>query len=78
MAVADNTSAKPPAGDTHRLTAVRSGRWWAIKVEDLPGCYSQARRRSRIESMARDAIALWFGVDQDEVGPLVISFTEPS
>ncbi|MCQ3811760.1 MAG: type II toxin-antitoxin system HicB family antitoxin [Acidimicrobiia bacterium] len=63
--------------DTHRLTVGRSGKWWAIKADSLPGCHSQARRRAKIESTARDAIALWFDADEDEVGPLVVTFAEP-
>jgi predicted RNase H-like HicB family nuclease len=43
--------------------ARRSGGWWAIDVPELPGVYSQARRLDRVESMARDAIALFLDVD---------------
>ena len=43
--------------------ARRSGSWWAIDVPELPGVYSQARRLVRVESMARDAIALFLDVD---------------
>ena len=31
--------------------------WWAIRVAELPGVFSQARRLERVEAMARDAIA---------------------
>jgi predicted RNase H-like HicB family nuclease len=41
----------------------RSGSWWAIDVPELPGVYSQARRLDRVESMARDAIALFLDAD---------------
>ena len=41
----------------------RSGAWWAIDVPELPGVYSQARRLDRVESMARDAIALFLDAD---------------
>ena len=43
--------------------ARRSGSWWAIDVPELSGVYSQARRLDRVESMARDAIALFLDVD---------------
>ena len=43
--------------------ARRSGTWWAIDIPELPGVYSQARRLDRVESMARDAIALFLDVD---------------
>lgn len=41
-----------------KVLAERSGGWWAITVGELPGVFSQARRRDEIEAMARDAIAL--------------------
>lgn len=77
MSIARDTDAQPSVSDTHHLTIVRSGRWWAIRADDLPGCHSQARHRTKIEAMARDAIALWFGADVSEVGPLVVEFADP-
>lgn len=77
MSIAHGTDAQPLVGDTHHLTVVRSGRWWAIKADNLPGCYSQTRRRAKIEANARDAIALWFDADRAEVGPLVVNFANP-
>ena len=56
MSIARDTHAQPSVSDTHHLTVVRSGKWWAIKADNLPGCHSQARRRTKIEAMARDAI----------------------
>ncbi len=76
MSLAPDTDAQPSVSDTHHLTVIRSGKWWAIKAENLPGCHSQARRRAKIESAARDAIALWFDADEGEVGPLVVNFAE--
>jgi predicted RNase H-like HicB family nuclease len=32
--------------------------WWAIRVAELPGIFSQAKRLDKVEDMARDAIAL--------------------
>ena len=78
MSIAHDTDAQPSVGDTHHLTIVRSGKWWAIKADSLPGCHSQTRRRSKVEATARDAIALWFNADQDEVGPLVINVATPN
>ena len=77
MAIASDTGAQPSVSDTHHLTVVRSGRWWAIKADNLPGCHTQARRRSKIEATAREAIALWFDAGEAEVGSLVVSFAEP-
>ncbi len=48
---------------SYTARARRSGAWWAIDVPELPGVFSQARRLDRVESMARDAIALFLGVD---------------
>ncbi len=74
MVTASHTGTSPSIGDSHPLTVVRSGSWWAIKADNLPGCHTQARRRSKIERTAREAIALWFDADEAEVGPLIISF----
>ena len=54
------------AGDVRPLyTAVaeRDDAWWAITVAELPGVFSQVRRLDRVESMARDAIAMLLDVD---------------
>lgn len=48
---------------TYTARARRSGSWWAVDVPELPGVFSQARRLDRVESMARDAIALFLDVD---------------
>ena len=77
MSLAPDTDTQPSASDTHCLTVVQSGRWWAIKANNLPGCHSQARRRAKIESTTFDAIARWFDADEAEVGPLVVTFAEP-
>ena len=50
---------------TYTVNAERSGAWWAITVAELPGVFSQARRLDQIESMARDAIALWLDSPKD-------------
>lgn len=39
--------------------------WWAIRVAELPGVFSQARRLDRVEAMARDAVALLLDVAPD-------------
>ena len=50
-----------------RYTALveRSGQSWAIRVAELPGVFSQARRLDRVEYMARDAISLLLEVPAD-------------
>lgn len=42
----------------YRAVAERDGSWWAIRVPEVRGVYSQARRLADVEAMARDAIAL--------------------
>jgi predicted RNase H-like HicB family nuclease len=56
---------------TYRVTAVRSGRWWAIEVPELRGVHSQARRLDQVESMAREVIALMLEVPEDSFDVVV-------
>jgi predicted RNase H-like HicB family nuclease len=50
---------------TYTALAQRSGTWWAIRVAELPGIFSQARRLERVEYMARDAISLLLDIPPD-------------
>jgi predicted RNase H-like HicB family nuclease len=50
---------------TYTARAVRSGKWWAIEIEELDGVYSQALRLDQAEAMARDAIAATLDVSPD-------------
>lgn len=43
----------------------RSGRWWAVHVPEVPGVFTQARRLDQVESIVRDALALFLGVPAD-------------
>src|ERR1035437_539220 len=43
---------------TYEARAARNGRWWSIEVRQLRDVHSQARRLDRVESMAREAIAV--------------------
>ncbi len=49
----------------YEVSIKRSGRWWAIRVPELRGVFSQALHRDDVEPMARDAIALYLDVPQD-------------
>ena len=49
----------------YTVTAERGEGWWAIRVVELPGVFSQARRLDRVEAMARDAIALLLDIPPD-------------
>lgn len=50
---------------TYTVRTVRNGRWCAIRVAELPSIYSQASIGHQVESMARDAIALYLDVKPD-------------
>ena len=43
----------------------RSGDWWAINVPELRSVYTQARRLEKVETVVRDAIALFLDVAPD-------------
>jgi hypothetical protein len=43
--------------------AERSGGWWAVRVRELPGVFTQARRLDQVESMVRDALAAYLDTD---------------
>jgi predicted RNase H-like HicB family nuclease len=47
---------------TYTVQARRSGGWWAISVPELKGVHTQARRLDQVETMAREAIALFLDV----------------
>ena len=62
---------------SHRVQVVRSGNWWAITVPELDGVFSQARRLDQVEARAREAIALFLDVEEDEVGELDVVVVPP-
>jgi predicted RNase H-like HicB family nuclease len=43
----------------YTVIAERDGGWWSVRVPDLPGVFTQARRLDQVEPLVRDAIALW-------------------
>ena len=63
---------------THTALAERDGTWWAIRVLELPGVFSQARRLERVECMARDAISLLLQVEPDSFDVVVTEVLAPS
>jgi len=48
-----------------KVTAVaeRSGRWWAVRVVEMPGAFTQAPRLDQVPTMAADAVATLADVD---------------
>lgn len=48
-----------------RYTAVaeRSGGWWAVRVREQPGVFTQAKRLDQVEPVVRDALAAYLDLD---------------
>jgi predicted RNase H-like HicB family nuclease len=42
---------------TYRAVATYADKWWAVRVPELPGVFTQARKWDEIPDMVRDAIA---------------------
>ena len=59
----------------YRVTAERDGRFWLLRVAELPGVFTQVRRLEQAPEMIRDAIALMLDVPADtfevEVEPML-------
>ena len=62
---------------TYTALAERGNGWWAITVPELRGVFSQARRLGRVESMARDAIALFLDIPADSFEVTVREVIDP-
>ncbi len=45
--------------------------WWAIRISELPGVFSQAKRLDRVEVTAGDAIALFLDIAPDSFDVVV-------
>jgi hypothetical protein len=52
---------------TYTALVVRSGRWWAIRIAELPGIYSQARKSRDIAALAREATAMTLDVPEKDI-----------
>ncbi|WP_370145753.1 type II toxin-antitoxin system HicB family antitoxin [Streptacidiphilus sp. EB129] len=50
----------------YRVTAQRSGDWWALSVPDLPGVHSQTKRLDQAEGEIREAIALMLDCEPED------------
>lgn len=51
----------------YRVTARRSGDWWALQVPDLPGVFSQAKRLDTAGAAAQEAIAAMLDIEPEDV-----------
>jgi len=50
--------------------ATRSGKWWAVRVPEIDGLFTQARRLDQVPEMVADAAMLLDGVEVEvEVVP---------
>jgi predicted RNase H-like HicB family nuclease len=60
---------------TYGVSAERDGRWWFVRVPEVPGAITQARRLDQVEAMAREVVSLLLEVAPDsfdlEVRPAV-------
>ena len=52
---------------TYHANAVRSGKWWAVEVAEVPGVLTQGRNLVDAARMAREAVALVLDTDEAEV-----------
>jgi hypothetical protein len=43
----------------------RSQRWWAIRIPEVPGAFSQARRLDQVERLVRDVVSLALEIPPD-------------
>lgn len=61
-----------------KITAVacRSGNWWAIRIPEVDGAYTQARRLDQVPAMAADAAAMLSDIDPAEIEVTVQSHTD--
>jgi len=62
---------------TYTALAERDGTWWSIRVAELRGVFSQARRLGQVEFMARDAISLLLVVPADSFDVTVREVLDP-
>ena len=63
---------RPAPGDTFHVRTEPGGGWWGITIDELANVFAQTRRHEDIEAEARSAIAFWFGVDESQVGEVVV------
>jgi len=54
-----------------QVKARRSGDWWALSVDGMPGVHSQVRVLAKAEAAIKEAIALVHDSDPDELAVVV-------
>ena len=52
-----------------KVTAVaeRSGNWWAVRVPEFPGVFTQARRLDQVRATTADAVAAFLDIPAEDV-----------
>jgi predicted RNase H-like HicB family nuclease len=50
---------------TYTAHCEREGGWWIVTVPELDGVFTHARRLDQVETLVRDAIALWLETEPD-------------
>jgi predicted RNase H-like HicB family nuclease len=50
---------------TYTVSAQRDGRWWFVRVPEVPGAITQARQLGQVEAMAREVVSLLLEVAPD-------------
>lgn len=58
------------------VVARRSGNWWAIRILEVDGAYTQARRLDEVPAMATDAVAMLSDIDPAEIEVTVQPHTD--
>jgi predicted RNase H-like HicB family nuclease len=49
----------------YTVTAQRDGRWWFVRVPEVPGAVTPARRLDQVKAMAREVVSLLLEVAPD-------------
>lgn len=62
---------------SYRVNVLRSGSWWAIRIPEIDGAFSQAKRLDQVEAAAREVIALMLDIEESEVGTLDLEVELP-
>ncbi|CAN5908849.1 hypothetical protein BH23ACT10_BH23ACT10_22540 [soil metagenome] len=70
-------TAEPPTSAGYRVDVARSGAWWAIKIPELPGAFSQCKRLDQVEAMAREAIGLMLDIEPADIGNIEVDVELP-
>lgn len=61
----------------YQVNAERSGAWWALGLDDLPGVHSQAKSLHQAETYASEDIALATDEDPTNIAVVVNAMRRP-